>query len=62
VTQDKVVFPMQIEPEASLKRREHLAGVSWFILPTLGPPRSRVTAIDFGAERKRVTLQPPASP
>jgi 4-amino-4-deoxy-L-arabinose transferase-like glycosyltransferase len=62
VTHDKVVFPLQLEPEASLKHREHLAGAPWFILPTLGPPRSRVSAIDFGAERKRVTLQPAASP
>ncbi|WP_224243046.1 ArnT family glycosyltransferase [Hyalangium gracile] len=50
---------LQLEPEASLRNRDRLAGVSWFILPTLGPPRSRVRAIELGAERKRITLEAP---
>jgi hypothetical protein len=57
VTDDGKAHPLQLEPEASLRQRNNLAGVSWFILPTLGPPRARVRAIEFGAERRRVNLE-----
>ncbi|HYH99735.1 ArnT family glycosyltransferase [Hyalangium sp.] len=57
LTRDGRVHSMGAEPELSLRRRENLAGAAWFILPILGPPRAQVSAIEFGAQRQRVTLE-----
>ncbi|WP_407736337.1 ArnT family glycosyltransferase [Hyalangium sp.] len=59
VTDDSHASPLRLEPEASLMNRGRLAGVPWFILPTLGPQRAHVQAIEFGAEHQRLTLNPP---
>jgi 4-amino-4-deoxy-L-arabinose transferase-like glycosyltransferase len=46
-----------ITPEASLLARHKLANVSWYIAPTLGPPRDEVFEIDFGpAPEQRVAF------
>jgi 4-amino-4-deoxy-L-arabinose transferase-like glycosyltransferase len=56
-TRDGRLTPIGTEPELSLRSRRNLVGVPWFILPVLGPPREQVVAIEFGADRHRVTLE-----
>ncbi len=60
LTGGKTNEPLQLEPEASLMHRDHLAGAPWFLLPTLGPPRARVKALGFGNKVQRIPLEPPS--
>ncbi|RKH49568.1 phospholipid carrier-dependent glycosyltransferase [Corallococcus sp. AB050B] len=50
-----------LETGATLRHPQALRGAAWFILPTLGPPRAKVTQLEFGAVGQRVALSP-ASP
>lgn len=49
---------VRLEPEASLRSRSRLKGVAWFVLPTLGPKRGELEAIELGSTRARVELPP----
>ncbi len=43
---------VSIAPEATLRSSGRLAGVPWFVLPAVGPPRSKVQALIFGADTR----------
>lgn len=51
------VETVSIAPEATLRSGTRLAGVPWFVLPAVGPSRSKVQALVFGADT-RVPLNP----
>ena len=38
---------IRIPPTACLRNGARLAGAAWFVLPTLGPKRSEVRALQF---------------
>ena len=48
-----------LEPGVTLRRPQALVGAAWFILPALGPPRTKVTHLEFGAVGQRVAVSPP---
>jgi 4-amino-4-deoxy-L-arabinose transferase-like glycosyltransferase len=47
-----------LQPEASLRARHRLAGVPWFILPTLGPPARGLQAFVLGTSRVELGPRP----
>ncbi|MFB1481016.1 dolichyl-phosphate-mannose--protein mannosyltransferase [Corallococcus sp. RDP092CA] len=49
-----------LEPGATLRSPQALRGAAWFILPALGPPREKVTQLEFGTVGQRVAVSPPA--
>ena len=49
---------LTIPDKACLRDRDRLDGVAWFILPTLGPKRDDVTAVEF--DRGGVIPLPPS--
>ncbi|MFZ5469764.1 MAG: ArnT family glycosyltransferase [Myxococcota bacterium] len=42
--------PVELQPEASLRNRDRLADAAWFLLPTLGPKREEVNALEISGK------------
>lgn len=47
-----------LRPEHSLRRRNRLEGVPWFVLPVVGPLRAQVKALTFGDQRVPLSGNP----